>query len=103
MDYIVYDPLLKVIWGVGFIGSPSLHYAFVSINPTTLKCSASAIKTAEFGIATAYSYDPYDDVIYIGWAPNGPGKIYKLNVITGALQGVVLSPESVITDLEVEF
>jgi len=102
VNYIIYDPVRLTLFGVGSTFSPSLKYHLLTIHPTTFKCSTSMIKTAEFGIATAYSYNPKTHLLYVGWAPNGPGKFYTVDITTGIATGTTLSSEMVIADIEVE-
>jgi len=59
------------------------------------------LSTGEFGIATAYTFNPKQGLMYIGWAPNGPGKIYTLDINTGSATSITLK-EGVVTDLEIE-
>jgi len=102
VNYIVYDPIRLTLFGVGSTFSPSLKYHLLTINPTNYKCTTAMIKTAEFGIATAYSYNPNTHLLYVGWAPNGAGKFYTVDVTTSIATGTTLSGGLVITDIEVE-
>jgi len=103
LNYIVYDPVLGTIHGVGENQSPSLKYFLVQITPGSWTCTAQPIKTQEFGIATAFSFLPSTHTLYVAWAPNGPGKLYTVDVRTGATSGLVIQGGVVITDVEVEF
>jgi len=103
LNYIVYDPILSTIHGVGENASPTLKYFLIQITPGSYRCTAQPIKTQEFGIATAFSFLPSTHTLYVAWAPDGPGKLYSVNVRTGATSGLVIQGGVVITDVEVEF
>jgi len=103
VNYISYDPVRLTLFGVGSTFAPSLKYHLITIHPTTFSCSSSLIATKEFGIGTAFSYNPKTHLLYMGWAPNGPGKFYTIDVLTGMATGTALLDGMVITDIEVEF
>jgi len=102
INYVYLDSSTSTIWGVGSTWTGGLKYHVLSIQTSSLKCVVNPFKSSEFGIATSYSYNPSTKTLYVGWAPNGPGKIYTVNVQTGATTGYVVE-SGVVTDLEVEF
>jgi hypothetical protein len=79
-----------------------LHYYFFFMDSSN-KCTAYPIKTSEYGIATALSYNPNTRLLYMGWAPNGPGRLYTINVATQAVSSVTLKDRFIITDMQIEW
>jgi len=101
-SYLAYDPIRKVLVGVMESFVPSLHYYYVTINPTTWKTTIRPVNTEEFGIATCFAYHAASHTLYIGWAPNGPGKLYMVDILSGTAHGVVFNPVIVLSDIAVD-
>jgi len=101
-EFLTFDPIRKVLVGTMSSFVPSLHYYYITINPTNYQCKATLIKTQEFGIATCFSYHPTSHTLYMGWAPNGPGKVYTVDVVAGTTKGVALNPSNVLSDIFVD-
>jgi hypothetical protein len=82
-----------------------LHYYLMSITPGSGQCKLKYIKTLEWGVATAFTYDSSQHVIHFGWNPNGNNRLYSLYVQKGYLlpyDGVELNPPAILEDLEVK-
>jgi len=97
-EFVSWDPVRKLLVGAVSSFAPSLHYYYFTVDPSNWKTTIKPIK-AEFGIATCFAYHPVAHTLYIGWAPNGPGKLYTVDILSGDAVGIVLHPLTVLSDI----
>jgi len=80
-----------------------LKYFYVTLDVKG-GCVAYPINPSAFGIATCFSFDPQSPNLYLGWAPDGPGKIITFNTKTMSItKEVALSDGFVLEDLTVAY
>jgi len=100
-SYLVYDAKRQTLFGVAENFKPSLNYKLLTMT-TNGKVVEKSIATKAFGIATCFTYDPLTHTLYMGWAPNGPGQLYTLDVTTNTVTNVATLPGGIVLeDIEV--
>jgi len=100
-DSINFDPI-RGLTAVAEKANP-LSYFYVTLDISG-GCVAHAITPSQFGIGTCFSFDPKGPNLYMGWAPNGPGKVITYNTQTYSVTNeVALSSGFVLEDITVAY
>eukprot|EP01112_Ceratiomyxa_fruticulosa_P001928 TRINITY_DN12079_c0_g1_i1.p1 TRINITY_DN12079_c0_g1~~TRINITY_DN12079_c0_g1_i1.p1 ORF type:complete len:317 (-),score=40.67 TRINITY_DN12079_c0_g1_i1:41-991(-) len=84
--FLGYDYKTDSLIGVG-LGTKRQIYAFLrfDISSSEVTCTATKIAFGVEGLAMSYSFDPTEEILYIGFAPNPGGNelaIYDINANT---------------------
>jgi len=103
LNTLYYDELDNKLFCIAVSNSPSLKYWVAEVGISNGNCVAYPIDTGIFGIATAFTYDQITKVMWFGFAPNGPGRLYGYDTKAHKVVSNFEFGDTVLEDLQVTY